>query len=318
MKKILITGGAGFIGSNLARKLLLAGNDVYIIDNLSTGSFKNIEDLKTVKFSKIDIRDKMCILTEAKFDEIYHLACPASPVQYQKSPVNTIDTCVTGSMVALELARKQGAKILLASTSEVYGDPVEHPQTESYWGNVNPVGKRACYDEGKRCSEALFFSYNLEYGVNIRIARIFNTYGPGMEINDGRVISNFICQALQNQPITIYGTGQQTRSFCYVSDTVRALIDLMKSEVKTPVNIGNPNEKTIIEIAETVKTVTGKNNLMMVFEALPQDDPCRRKPDISKAEGVLKWRPEINLVDGLFETVEYFRTKLKIAGETNA
>ena len=242
-------------------------------------------------------------------DEIYNLACPASPVHYQYNPVKTINTNVVGASNMLELARRSKAKILQASTSEVYGDPVVHPQVESYWGNVNPIGIRSCYDEGKRCAETLFFDYHRQYGVDIRVIRIFNTYGPRMLENDGRVVSNFIVQALRGQDITIYGTGEQTRSFCYVSDLVRGMIAMMDGDVTGPVNFGNPREMTIKEIAEMVLSLTGSSS-KLVYQPLPQDDPCKRKPDISCAMNTLGWKPEIALEDGLQRTIDYFRNTI--------
>lgn len=306
-KKILVTGGAGFIGSHLCKALLDKGNDIVCLDNFYTGNHQNIEALKSNKnFSVIehDIVEPLDI----KVDEIYNFACPASPVHYQQKPVDTTKTCVYGSINMLELAKKNGVRIMQASTSEVYGDPAVHPQVETYLGNVNPIGPRACYDEGKRCAETLFFDYFRRYGVDIKVIRIFNTYGPQMHPEDGRVVSNFIMQALRGDDITIYGKGEQTRSFCYVSDLVDGIIKMMASEKgwPGPVNLGNPREMTMIELAEVVLKQTGSKS-KLVFKPLPPDDPGRRRPDISVAKAKLGWSPQVTLEDGIKATIEYFR-----------
>ena len=305
--KCLVTGGAGFLGSHLCEFLLANGHEVIGVDNLFTGSKENIRHLlgnKNFKFIPHDITEKL-VLHEAA-DQIYNLACPASPVHYQKNPVETVRCNTVGVVNMLEIAKLHGATILQASTSEVYGDPLEHPQKELYKGNVNFTGPRACYDEGKRVAETLFFDYNRQFKINIRIARIFNTYGPRMSKNDGRVVSNFITQALEHNPITIYGDGMQTRSFCYVSDLVLGLYSLMNSEHNEPTNIGNPNEINVLNLAkEIIKLTDSKSEI--VFVQLPQDDPIKRKPDITKAKTLLSWEPKINLTDGLKSTIEYFK-----------
>lgn len=307
-KRILVTGGAGFIGSHLCEELLRRGNEVICLDNFFTGRKEHVAHLMDNPYFEI-IRHDIIHPIDVVIDEIYNLACPASPVHYQYNPVKTINTNVVGASNMLELARRSKAKILQASTSEVYGDPVVHPQVESYWGNVNPIGIRSCYDEGKRCAETLFFDYHRQYGVDIRVIRIFNTYGPRMLENDGRVVSNFIVQALRGQDITIYGTGEQTRSFCYVSDLVRGMIAMMDGDITGPVNFGNPREMTIKEIAEMVLSLTGSSS-KLVYQPLPQDDPCKRKPDISCAMNTLGWKPEIALEDGLQRTIDYFRNTI--------
>lgn len=309
--RILVTGGAGFIGSHLCRRLLGDGNEVTCLDNLSTGSIDNIDGLLTnPRFSFIECDVAGWIGLSHRVDQIYNLACPASPVQYQLDPVATTRTNVLGAMNVLELARIMGARILQASTSEVYGDPAVHPQKESYWGNVNPIGPRACYDEGKRCAETLFFDYHRQYGVDIRVARIFNTYGPRMHPNDGRVVSNFIVQALSGEPITIYGNGSQTRSFCYVDDMVDGLMRLMNAnDPRQPINLGNPIETSVIDLARMVVIACRKPG-NIVFKGLPVDDPTRRCPDIKYARGFLRWSPKVPLEDGLGKTVDYFRAKL--------
>lgn len=308
--KIIVTGGAGFIGNHLCRKLLADGNTVVCIDNLFTGSQKNIEDMIShPNFTFInhniidhDIQSKL----PTEIDQIYHLACPASPPAYQLDPVYTIETNVLGTMNALEIARNLNARILLTSTSEIYGDPKISPQVEEYWGNVNPIGIRSCYDEGKRIAETLMIEHNRKYGLAVRIARIFNTYGPNMDKNDGRVVSNFINQCLENQNITIYGDGSQTRSFCYVEDTVNGLIRLMNNEQTIgPINIGNPHEITVKELANIVKKMTNSVS-EIIYMNLPSDDPMKRKPDITKAKHFLNWEPEIQLEDGLQKTIQYF------------
>jgi len=309
-KTILITGGAGFIGSHLSEKLLNEGNRVLCLDNFFTGAKKNIEHLlKNENFQLIEYDIVNPIFLEP--DQIYNLACPASPIHYQENPIKTVKTSTIGLINMLGMAKKTGARILQASTSEVYGDPEMHPQKESYWGNVNPIGIRSCYDEGKRVAETLCFDYYREHKVDIRVARIFNTYGPRMRPDDGRVVSNFIVQALQGKPITIYGDGSQTRSFCYVSDTVCGLIKMMeKDDFNGPVNIGNPNEITIKELAEKIIFMT-KSSSSVEMRALPKDDPRKRQPDISLARKELHWEPNISLEEGLSETIEYFKKILK-------
>lgn len=306
-KRILVTGGAGFLGSHLCERLVRDGHEVICVDDLFTGSRRNLDALlpnHRFEFVRHDVTQPMHI----ECDEIYHLACPASPIHYQRNPVRTIRTCVQGTLNALELAREVHARILIASTSEVYGDPLVHPQVESYWGNVNPIGPRACYDEGKRCAEALAASYAQQYDVAVRIARIFNTYGPRMHPNDGRVVSNFIVQALAGKPITVYGDGEQTRSFCYVTDLVDAFVRLMSHDVDPgPINLGNPRELTVAELAKMTIGMTGSSS-PLVREPLPADDPVRRKPDISKAEEILKWRPQVSIEEGLAKTIDYFRS----------
>jgi len=311
MKKILVTGGAGFIGSHLCERLLNEGNEVLCLDNYFTGSKKNIIHLLDNPFFEL-IRHDITQPYFAEVDEIYNLACPASPIHYQYNPIKTIKTSVMGAVNMLGLAKRIQGKILQASTSEVYGDPSIHPQTEDYWGNVNPIGSRSCYDEGKRCAESLFINYNIQNNVNIRIARIFNTYGTRMSLNDGRVISNFIIQALKNEPITIFGNGEQTRSFQYVDDLVDALIKLMNSndENTKPINLGNPDEFTMIELAKKIISYTDSKSELK-FYPLPEDDPVQRQPDITKAKKVLDWEPTITLETGLKKTIEYFEKELK-------
>ena len=308
MKRILVTGGAGFIGSHLCERLLNDGNDVICLDNYFTGRKDNIRHLIGNDHFEL-VRHDITQPYTAEVDEIYNLACPASPVHYQHDPVKTIQTCVIGSMNMLGLAKRVGAKILQASTSEVYGDPIIHPQVEDYWGNVNPIGIRSCYDEGKRCAETLFMDYHRQNNVKIKIIRIFNTYGPRMSMNDGRVVSNFIVQALQGKDITIYGDGKQTRSFQYVDDLVEGMVRMMETgdDFTGPVNIGNPGEFTMLELAEKVIELTGSKS-KIVFEPLPQDDPRQRKPDISLANRMLGgWTPEIKLDEGLQHTIDYFK-----------
>jgi UDP-glucuronate decarboxylase len=305
-KSILVTGAAGFLGSHLCEALLKTGSKVTGVDNLSSGSLLNLKhllDLENFEFIEHDITNYLDI----ECDEIYNLACPASPVQYQSDPIGTLKTNVIGASNLLELAVKKHARIFQASTSEVYGDPLEHPQTESYWGNVNPVGVRSCYDEGKRCAETLFFDYQREHKIEIRVARIFNTYGPKMKSDDGRVVSNFIVQALENKPLTVYGEGLQTRSFCYVDDLIRGFILLMDhKDFMGPVNLGNPVEFTMIELAEKVLNITSSNSEIK-HEDLPLDDPKKRKPNINLALDKLNWSPDIPLEEGLKMTIEYFR-----------
>lgn len=304
--RILITGGSGFIGSHLAEKLLKQGHEVVVADNFFTGFKKNIEHLRDFSDFEI-IRHDVTVPLSVEVDAIYHLACPASPIHYQRFPVQTIKTSVLGSINMLELARRLEIPILLSSTSEVYGDPQISPQNESYWGNVNPIGIRACYDEGKRAAETLFFDYHRQYGVKIKVARIFNTYGPRMSPDDGRVVSNFIVQALQGRDLTIYGDGSQTRSFCYVDDLVSGLEKLMISEGEFtgPVNLGNPNERTVRELAQTIIDLTNSNSKILNL-ALPSDDPKQRRPDILLAEKMLGWIPKIDIQIGLKETISYF------------
>lgn len=308
MKKILVTGGAGFIGSHLCERLLNEGNEVICLDNFSSGSKDNIMHLHDNPYFEL-VRHDITIPFFIEVDEIYNLACPASPIQYQKAPIKTIKTSIMGAINMLDLAQRIGAKILQASTSEVYGDPDIHPQPETYWGRVNPIGSRSCYDEGKRCAESLFVNYHKQNNVRIKIVRIFNTYGPNMLPDDGRVISNFIVQALQDKPITIYGNGNQTRSFQYVDDLVDGLIRMMgtSDNVIGPVNIGNPSEFTILELAQKVIELTNSKS-HIEFRELPEDDPMQRKPDITKATELLNgWQPKINLEEGLKNTIEYFK-----------
>jgi len=309
MSHIIVTGGAGFIGSHLCDALLKQGHEVLAVDNLFTGTRKNILhnfENPSFEFLRHDIIEP--ILLEA--DQVYHLACPASPVHYQANPVKTIKTNVVGTINMLGLAKRVKASFLLASTSEVYGDPLEHPQTESYWGNVNPIGPRSCYDEGKRVAETLSVNYLQQSKVNAKIVRIFNTFGPRMLFNDGRVVSNFIVQALKNEDITIFGDGSQTRSFCYVEDMVKGLIACMNVEgFHGPVNLGNPNEMTMLELADLVIDLTGSSS-KITHKKLPEDDPTRRKPDISLAKEKLKWEPAVNLREGLQRTIEDFQSRM--------
>jgi UDP-glucuronate decarboxylase len=307
-KRILVTGGAGFLGSHLCERLLARGDEVICVDNYFTGARDNILDLiGNPRFELI--RHDICFPLYLEVDEIFNLACPASPIHYQYDPVQTVKTSVHGAINMLGLAKRVKAKIFQASTSEVYGDPAIHPQRGEYWGNVNPIGPRACYDEGKRCAETLFFDYHRQYGVNIRVVRIFNTYGPRMHPQDGRVVSNFIVQALQDKPITIYGDGNQTRSFCYVDDLIDGFLRLMDAPdtVTGPVNIGNPGEFTIRQLAEIVIELTGSRS-EIVQMPLPQDDPLQRRPDITKARELLGWEPTIPLRQGLERTIDYFKT----------
>ena len=306
-KRVMVTGGAGFLGSHLADRLIEAGHEVLCVDNLFTGTKDNVAHLHgnpSFEFMRHDVTFPLFV----EVDEIYNLACPASPIHYQHDPVQTTKTSVHGAINMLGLAKRLGCKILQASTSEVYGDPAVHPQSEDYWGHVNPIGPRSCYDEGKRCAETLFFDYHRQNGLPIKVARIFNTSGPRMHPADGRVVSNFIMQALKGEPITIYGDGSQTRSFCYDDDLVRGLMSLMDTgpDVTGPINIGNPNEFTVRELAEKVIELTGSSS-RIVEEPLPQDDPRQRQPDISKAKRDLGWEPTVQLEQGLTQTIDYFR-----------
>jgi UDP-glucuronate decarboxylase len=308
--KILVAGAAGFLGSHLSENLVKQGYSVIGVDNLYTGYKSNITTLiesKNFTFIEHDVTRPI----DLKIDQIYNLACPASPIHYQKHPVQTIKTSVMGSINLLDLALENNARILQASTSEVYGDPNISPQPETYWGNVNPIGIRACYDEGKRASETLFFDYHRQYGVDIKVARIFNTYGPRMDLQDGRVVSNFVLQALRNEPLTIYGDGSQTRSFCFVSDLIEGLVKLMDSPsgVTGPINIGNPNEFSMLELASIVKELTNSKSVIE-FHPLPGDDPKQRKPDISLAEQALNWSPKVQLREGLHSIIEDFRIRI--------
>lgn len=306
MARILVTGGAGFLGSHLCRSLLKK-NEILCVDNFYTGRRANIIDLLDYDNFEL-LRHDINFPLYVEVDEIYNLACPASPLHYQYDPVQTTKTSVVGAINMLGLAKRTKAKILQASTSEIYGDPVVHPQKESYWGNVNPIGLRSCYDEGKRCAETLFFDYYRQHNIEIKVVRIFNTYGPNMDVNDGRVISNFINQAINHDPITVYGNGMQTRSFCYVDDLVEGLQLMMNSSstITGPINLGNPNEKTVLEIANSIIEKVASRSVIN-FMPLPSDDPKQRKPDISLAEDYLKWSPKISLDDGLVKTIDYFK-----------
>ncbi len=312
MKRILITGGAGFIGSHLSKRLLDEGNDVICLDNFFTGSKDNIRELLQNDHFEL-VRHDVTKEYFAEVDEIYNLACPASPPHYQYNAIKTIKTSILGMINMLGLAKRCKARILQASTSEVYGDPMVHPQKEEYWGNVNPIGIRSCYDEGKRCAETLMMDYHRQNNVDIRIIRIFNTYGPNMHPNDGRVVSNFIVQALQNKDITIYGDGSQTRSFCYVDDLVEGMIRMMnnKEGFIGPVNLGNPSERTILEFAQLIIKLTNSNS-KIINKPLPKDDPARRRPDISLAKEKLDWKPKTDIEEGLLKTIEYFEKKLEL------
>lgn len=310
-KRILVTGGAGFLGSHLCERLLLAGHEVICVDNFYTGNKDNLFTLLDHPYFEV-IRHDICQPLDVEVDQIYNFACPASPIHYQFDPVQTTKTNVHGSINMLDLATRLKARILQASTSEVYGDPHVHPQPETYWGNVNPIGFRSCYDEGKRCAETLFFDYHRQHQTEIKLARIFNTYGPRMHPNDGRVVSNFIVQALQNLPITIYGEGTQTRSFCYVDDLLEGIVRLMESEkdFTGPVNLGNPVEFQIRELAELVIELTGSAS-PLVYRPLPSDDPKQRKPDIGLAQEKLDWMPKVQLKEGLIQTITYFEIVLR-------
>ena len=316
--RVLVTGGAGFIGSHLCERLLDKGDEVLCVDNFYTGTRQNIRHLIAHPCFEL-MRHDVCFPLYVEVDEIYNLACPASPVHYQFDPVQTTKTSVHGAINMLGLTKRVRAKILQASTSEVYGDPTVHPQTEEYWGNVNPIGPRSCYDEGKRCAETLFFDYRRQHGLRIKVARIFNTYGPRMNPNDGRVVSNFVVQALQGHDITLYGDGSQTRSFCYIDDLVVGMIALMGTadEITGPVNLGSPGEFTIRELAEKVIALTGSRS-SIVYRPLPIDDPRQRRPDISKANQILAWKPTISLEDGLKKTVAYFESLLYGKGPESA
>jgi len=311
MKKILVTGGAGFIGSHLCKKLVETGNDVLSIDNYFTGTKRNISNLFKSHYFEA-LRHDICFPLYVEVDQIYNLACPASPIHYQHDPVQTTKTTVHGAINMLGLAKRINARILQASTSEIYGDPSMHPQTEEYWGNVNPIGPRSCYDEGKRCAETLFFDYHRQHKLDIKVVRIFNTYGPNMHPNDGRVVSNFIMQALTNKDITVYGNGEQTRSFCYIDDLIEGMLKMMDSGKENigPINLGNPVEFKIIELAKLIIQLTNSKS-KIINKDLPIDDPVRRKPDISLAKKILDWEPKTEVTDGLKETIDYFKLQLK-------
>ena len=311
MKKILVTGGAGFIGSHLCKKLIEDGNDVLCVDNYFTGTKKNINELFSNPYFEM-VRHDICFPLYVEVDEIFNLACPASPIHYQHDPVQTTKTSVHGAINMLGLAKRINVKILQASTSEVYGDPEKHPQDETYWGNVNPIGPRSCYDEGKRCAETLFFDYYRQHNLEIKVVRIFNTYGPNMHLNDGRVVSNFIMQALQNKDLTVYGNGEQTRSFCFIDDLVLGLQKMMDSAKENigPINLGNPTELKILDLAKKIIKLTNSKS-KIINRDLPLDDPIRRKPDISEAKKILNWDPKVDIDDGLKETIEYFKLQLK-------
>ncbi len=317
-RRVLVTGGAGFIGSHLCKRLLERGDEVLCVDNFYTGTRRNVQHLLGNPMFEL-MRHDICFPLYVEVQQIFNLACPASPIHYQFDPVQTTKVSVHGAINMLGLAKRVKAKILQASTSEVYGDPSVHPQQESYWGNVNPIGPRSCYDEGKRCAETLFFDYHRQHALPIKVARIFNTYGPGMQPNDGRVVSNFITQALSNQDITIYGEGNQTRSFCYVDDLVEGLIRLMETSGKVtgPVNLGNPAEFTIRELADLVIDLTGSSS-KIIFHPLPEDDPRQRCPNITKARELLAWKPVVGLRDGLLKTISYFDRLLTLDKASSA
>lgn len=311
MKRILITGGAGFIGSHLCERLLNEGNDIICLDNFFTGSKDNIRHLIGNNHFEL-VRHDITKEYFAEVDQIYNLACPASPPHYQHNPIKTMKTSVLGAINTLGLAKRCKASILQASTSEVYGDPTVHPQSENYWGNVNPIGIRSCYDEGKRCAETLMMDYHRQNNVDVRIIRIFNTYGPKMDPNDGRVVSNFIVQALQNKDITVYGEGKQTRSFCYVDDLVDGMIKMMNNQQKFvgPVNLGNPDERTILDFAKMIIDITGSKS-KIIYKDLPKDDPTQRKPDLTVAKRELNWQPSTDIETGIIKTIEYFKKKIQ-------
>jgi UDP-glucuronate decarboxylase len=310
-ERILVTGGAGFLGSHLCEWLLSRGHDVLCVDNYYTGSKRNLAHLVSNPYFEV-MRHDITFPLYVEVDQIFNLACPAAPVHYQFDPVQTTKTSVHGAINMLGLAKRVKARILQASTSEIYGDPTVHPQSESYFGNVNPLGPRACYDEGKRCAETLFFDYHRQHGVPIRVARIFNTYGPRMQQNDGRVVSTFIVQAIGGEPISVFGDGQQTRSFCYVDDMIDGLTRLMAApdEVTGPINLGNPSEITVLELAETIIAMTGSKS-RIEFQPLPEDDPRQRQPDVAAAQGLLGWAPKVPLEEGLAKTIDYFRAQLR-------
>ena len=309
-RRVLVTGGAGFIGSHLCERLLARGDEVLCVDNFFTATRPNVSGLMSNSRFEL-VRHDVCFPLYVEVDKIYNLACPASPIHYQFDPVQTTKTSVHGAINMLGLAKRVKAKILQASTSEVYGDPTVHPQTEDYWGHVNPIGPRSCYDEGKRCAETLFFDYRRQHNLKIKVARIFNTYGPRMHPNDGRVVSNFVVQALQNKDITVYGDGSQTRSFCYVDDLIDGLVRLMETsdDVVGPFNLGNPEEFSVRELAETIIALSGSSS-RIVHRPLPEDDPKQRRPDISKAQAILHWQPKTSLRDGLMKVVVYFERLL--------
>ena len=311
MARILITGGAGFIGSHLADRFLAEGHEVICIDNLVTGDVANIAHINNPKFSFINYDVTNYLYVDGQLDYILHFASPASPIDYLELPIQTLKVGSLGTHKALGLAKAKGARFLIASTSEVYGDPLVHPQTEDYWGNVNPIGPRGVYDEAKRFSEAMTMAYHRYHGVETRIVRIFNTYGPRMRIRDGRAVPNFMCQALKGEDITVYGDGSQTRSFCYISDEVDGIVRLLFSDVDTPVNIGNPSEMSVLQMAETIVRMSGSKS-RIVFNPLPEDDPKVRQPDITKAKKVLGWEPKVGLEEGLKDTLAYFKMKLGV------
>ncbi len=307
--RVLVTGGSGFLGSHLCERLLASGAEVLCVDNFFSSTRENVEHLLPNPRFEL-MRHDVTFPLFVEVDEIYHLACPASPIHYQRDPVQTTKTSVHGSINMLGLAKRTGARILLASTSEVYGDPEVHPQVEEYWGHVNPNGIRSCYDEGKRCAETLFFDYHRQNQVDIKVARIFNTYGPRMRLNDGRVVPAFISQALKQRPLTVFGQGDQTRSFCYVSDLIEGIYRLMMSDYDLPVNIGNPTEMTMLEFAHAVIRAT-RSRSKITFRPLPQDDPRQRRPDITRAKKILRWSPRVPLATGLVKTIDYFRLKVR-------
>ena len=317
-KRVLVTGGAGFLGSHLCERLLAEGHEVLCVDNFYTGTKQNIQGILGNGYFEL-LRHDVTFPLYVEVDEVYNLACPASPIHYQFDPVQTTKTSVHGAINMLGLAKRVKAKIFQASTSEIYGDPQVHPQKENYWGHVNPVGSRSCYDEGKRCAETLFFDYRRQHNLAIKVARIFNTYGPRMHPNDGRVVSNFIVQALKGEPITVYGKGRQTRSFCYVSDTVDAFVRLMATDrdFTGPVNIGNPHECTVLELAELIISMTNSKSTIL-FQPLPSDDPVRRCPDIQLAKAMLGWQPQVPLREGLQATIDYFDRQLRAKAPSSA